>query len=391
MLLALGAGACGSCGAGGEGPGRRDLGTGAPSRANASAPRAPTALDRLDALNQSPPEVREAVRRRATLRSDAREQVRDGNPALALRALEDALRGGPTAELHCEAAAIAMALDDLESAQGHLASGLGLAIEPRLRARCLHLRSQLARRLEQPAAAAAALREAIALRPNGVLARELATLEAARDPESGEVEAGETAEVHAASETVATAEASEAAPYASWAGLCESLRCDEAISLTAIPAPPASWAPIVELRLVAAGSEPLRRTWLAARRGTSWQPVAAVASRHPTASYGALDATEAVTAARFEGPVLHLEIAGVVDERTEEAEHYLACAAADEEAGALRSCFAAATTGLAPPDSWTRELVFSVREGSVVLEATHAGPATQADRAPTAGRRRTSR
>ncbi|MAQ15326.1 MAG: hypothetical protein CMN30_11100 [Sandaracinus sp.] len=368
-ILVLGACTCRS-----SSPPSADLGARPPQSHSPTVPaerRAPTALDRYEAHLASPPAQREVVRRRALLAADGREQARRGERDVALRYLEDALEAGPTAALHREAGALALELDRPAVADAHLTAALALAIEPRERAHGLHERARWARRAGDLVAARAALREALAIRPSGALARELTALEPTDDT-SGAVPAPPAAAPPAA-------EARDPAP--DLAALCAHLGCSPEAEIPGdaeAPAVPAGWSGALELRLVGGGA-PVATTWLAVRHADGWRSAGVVARRQVERTYGALDAEETVVATTADDDGLLVEVVGAVDERPEEAMAAFACADEHPNAAGARRCFEDATRALPPPDSWSFTLRFAERDGAIRLVERRPGPATQAD------------
>lgn len=86
-------------------------------------------------------------------------------------------------------------------------------------------------------------------------------------------------------------------------------------------------------------------------------------------SYGSLEACESVESVQFEHESFVVQVSGRVDEMYGEADAFWECEeehSGDEDA-AMR-CFAERTAGLAPPETWARELRYRVDANGVRAE-----------------------
>lgn len=359
LLLALPA--CDGCGAPSPSV---DSGAARPTpSATQPADETLTPAGRAAAYARAVPEERERASRRATLLADGRRYGRAGQHAQALRSFEDALGDakGPDASLHCEAGYQAIRLGQWPLARRHLEAGLTVAIQPRRRAACLFNLALVDEAEQDHAAAIAALRESLMLRPNGTVERKLHALEAAL----AEAESSESADVGAAEPNGApTLEALCSAPE------CTRTEID-------LPTPPAEWP---ELAFVTREAQelPLLDTWLVAKGPEGWRNVAVLTSDDERDTYGVEEATEDITGVRFDEGQLVVSVAGSLDENDDEAEHYFECEAAHPgDDDALMDCFGEATADLPPPESWAFELFFELVDGLPVLAERRVGSATQ--------------
>ncbi len=362
VLLACTLGACDGCHSRPQSP---DLGAaGAAREPEANAPTEPTSpAGRAAAHARAVPEARDRASRRATLLADGRRHGEAGRHADALRSLEDALREveGPDAALHCEAGFQAIQLGQWPLARRHLLAGLEVAVQPRRRAACLYNLALVEEAVDERAAAITALRQSLALRPNGAVERKLRALEA--EATSSE------------SEPPATVE-EEPDAHPTLQALCAPPCQVTSVELPPLPEP---WPELAFVTRPGADWPAILTTWLAANDGDGWRDVAPVAETDDRDVYGALEASEEIAGARFEDGTLVLSIAGAFDEPPGEADHYFECERrhpADEEA--RMGCFEAATAGVPPPESWAYALVFELSEGRPTLVERRAESETQA-------------
>lgn len=333
-----------------------------PASAQARAARAAAMSD----------EDRARLRTRNARLREGRRLGRAGDHEEALTAFEQALEAAPDdMTVRCEAGYQALQLERYEVAKQHLRRALSRAGVPRTVAMCMYNLGRALEATDDDARAERQYRASLELRPNRVVRERLAGVSARLDREAEEADEDYEYEYGYDDEEGPDVDAMRTeGPFENLAALERATGCgrgmgDEPRRVDAEP----STVDFREIGSCEVDQGHWAHIYVVARSDRGWQIVEHVGTVDMRDSYGHCEVAEDIREITFVDGRARVRVSGGCDENTDEAGIYWECEAEHDGQDEIWACMEEnGAEELDPPEQWTTDYFFAVRDGRVVMD-----------------------